>query len=131
MLVLIRDYRESQRKDFCLPRHHRLRTPRDFARVLEGRITGCSQYFRYSLVPNNLARPRLGVAVSRKVSGLSVHRNRIKRQLKEFFRHNQEETRGYDLVVMSIPGTGYLSNKEIRNDLKKLWEKLERHLSRY
>jgi ribonuclease P protein component len=67
--------------------------------------------------------------VSRKVSSLAVQRNRIKRQVKEYFRHNGKNLRGYDLVVMSIGGTADRSNKEIQNDLRQLWSQLEKRLS--
>jgi ribonuclease P protein component len=129
VLVLAGGDREGTSNRFCLSRDRRLQSSTEFSRVLNQRINGRSKYFRYSLAPNTLAIPRMGLTVSRKVSGRAVERNRIRRQLKEYFRHHQELTRGYDLVVLCIPGNGKLSNKVIRDDLEKLWEKLEKHLS--
>ena len=129
VLVLSSDDKTKVQTGFCLRKDHRLLTPRAFAEVLDKRLSGRSRYFRYSIAPNNLGIPRLGITVSRKVSKLAAQRNRIKRQLKEYFRHNRQKTCGYDLVVMSIAGTADKSNKEIQNDLRQLWSQLEKRLS--
>lgn len=53
--------------------------------------------------PNGLDHPRLGLSVSRKV-GTAVVRNRIKRLIREAFRHMQHDfPRGYDLIVVVRP----------------------------
>jgi len=52
--------------------------------------------------------PRLGVTVSTRV-GNSVQRNRIKRLLREVFRHRQSELAPLDVVVIAKPGAGELT----------------------
>jgi ribonuclease P protein component len=50
-------------------------------------------------LPNELAHARLGLSVPRRVGGAAA-RNRIKRLLREVFRHHQSDfPRGYDFVV--------------------------------
>ncbi|MCC7408012.1 MAG: ribonuclease P protein component [Phycisphaeraceae bacterium] len=53
--------------------------------------------------PNNLPHPRLGLAVSTRV-GNAIVRNRVKRLLREAFRHAQHDwPAGYDLIVVVRP----------------------------
>ncbi len=45
---------------------------------------------------------RLGITVSKRVGG-SVKRNRIKRAIREFFRHNKKQIpKGYDIMVSAL-----------------------------
>ena len=52
--------------------------------------------------------PRLGVTVSARV-GNSVRRNRIKRLLREVFRHQRTNLAPCDLVVIAKSGAGELT----------------------
>lgn len=49
--------------------------------------------------PNTLAHARLGLVVGKKVAKSSVHRNYMRRVLREFFRTQQHEINSVDLVV--------------------------------
>ncbi len=45
---------------------------------------------------------RLGISVSKKV-GNSVKRNRVKRMIREFFRHNKQDIpKGYDILIVAL-----------------------------
>ena len=71
--------------------------------------------------PGDLApsgRARLGVTVSRKV-GNAVTRNRVKRGIREWFRHHEGPLEG-DVVVIARPGAGELSPEETRRELGEL-----------
>ena len=53
--------------------------------------------------PNQLENPRLGLSTSRKV-GTAAKRNRIRRLIREAFRHLQHDLpAGYDLLVVIRP----------------------------
>ncbi len=66
---------------------------------------------------------RLGVSVSKKV-GKSVTRNRIKRLIKESYRHNSEGiNKGYDLVFIARNPAKGKSYKEIEKAVLNLFNK--------
>ena len=70
----------------------------------------------------------LGLAIAKKRVKLAVQRNRIKRQIRESFRLNQHNLPHIDMVVMVKSGTDKLENKEINQQLEKIWRKIiQRH----
>lgn len=60
------------------------------------------------------AAPRLGLAVSRKVDPHAVGRNRIKRVIRDAFRHCRAELPGGDYVVVARVGAARLGGAELR-----------------
>lgn len=70
---------------------------------------------------NGLAHPRLGIAVPRKVSARAVQRNRIKRQVRESFRHNRDDVAGLDVVVVARRGSVGENNEQLRRSLARQW----------
>ncbi len=64
--------------------------------------------------------PRLGLIVSKKVDKRAVGRNRIKRQVRESFRQ-QQQLPGCDFVVIGRPAACRASNAELRQSLDSLW----------
>lgn len=61
------------------------------------------------------AGPRLGLAVSRKVDPHAVGRNRIKRVLRDEFRHRRADLPDGDYVVVARVGAARFSGDELRN----------------
>jgi ribonuclease P protein component len=63
---------------------------------------------------------RIGITVTRKI-GNAVVRNRIKRQVREFFRvHKQRIETGRDLVVIAQRGADTLNHQALWNELGAL-----------
>lgn len=58
--------------------------------------------------------PRLGLAVSRKVDPNAVGRNRIKRILRDSFRHCRHMLAEGDYVIVARPGAARCSGDELR-----------------
>jgi len=67
---------------------------------------------------------RLGITVSKKV-GNAVARNRIKRLIREYFRHHKETMSGpKDMNIIAKKGLTTLSNRQIIEKLDKLFSKI-------
>ena len=75
-------------------------------------------------ISNDLGNPRLGLVISRKVARTAVARNRIKRLVRESFRHEQQRLGSLDVVVIGRPGIARQTNRVIAGSLEKLWKKL-------
>jgi putative membrane protein insertion efficiency factor len=73
----------------CFPRRARLTGRNAFAGVFAQPIKSSDRYFTVLARANVLGYPRLGLAISRKVAKSAVARNRIKRIVRESFRHHQ------------------------------------------
>lgn len=102
----------GSRHFFRFPRSRRLLRPEQFVRVYEsGRSSRTGPLVVHAL-PNDLDFSRMGLSISRRV-GNAVLRNRIKRRLREAFRHMQGDLPGsYDLVITvqkhePLPLSGY------------------------
>ena len=65
--------------------------------------------------------------IGKKSVKLSVERNRIKRQIRETFRHHQMELAGWDIVIIARKGLADLDNPELAKQFAKLWKRLSRN----
>ena len=116
-------------------RESRLLTPGHFQSVFKKPIRFGSSHFTILVIPSNLPdksckNNRLGLAIAKKRVKLAVQRNRIKRIIRESFRLNQHKLPPIDIVVMVKSGIDQLDNKEINQQLSKIWRKIiQRHKS--
>ena len=79
---------------------------------------------------NTGADGRLGLVIAKKHIKLAVQRNRIKRLIRESFRHHQQLLSGLDIVILARGGLDKLENQEISQILQKLWQDLIRRRNR-
>ena len=108
-------------------RDKRLLTPRQFKAVFDspsGKAPGRNVLLLAR--DNQLDHPRLGLVIGKKSVKLAVERNRIKRQIRESFRLNQDNLTGWDIVVVARKGLGDLENAELAQQFGKLWKRLAR-----
>ncbi len=107
------------------PRQARLTEPAEFKRVFDGcRCKASDRWFTALAVPNDGEQPRLGLVVSRKAARRAVARNRIKRRIRESFRHTQARLGGLDIVVIGRPGIDRQDNKALAQALENIWTRL-------
>ena len=71
----------------------------EFSSVFNFRKRIFAQFLAVHYQPNVLGRPRLGLVVGKKTAKSSVHRNYMRRVLREFFRLHQHSINSVDLVV--------------------------------
>ncbi len=104
----------------------RLLKPAEFKQVFNDATRVATRYLTLLARPNHLGHPRLGLAISRKSVRNAVHRNGIKRQVRESFRLNQEMLGGIDIVVMARGGIESWNWQELRNTLENKWQDLRK-----
>jgi ribonuclease P protein component len=101
------------------PRRERLTSSREFDFVFEhGRRAAGQAFICY--VAEGQGR-KMGMAVSRKVGG-AVTRNRVKRYIREVYRHERAALReGMRMVVVAKPAAAKLTFAESREALQRLF----------
>ncbi|PIE01390.1 MAG: ribonuclease P protein component [Thiothrix nivea] len=108
------------------PRANRLTRPEEFRRVFErGRhrrlqITGLTLRVR----ENTLPHARLGLAISKRSLKLAVQRNRVKRLVRESFRHSFSDLPAVDIVMMSQSELASMDNAAILQQLEVSWQRV-------
>jgi ribonuclease P protein component len=73
---------------------------------------------------NTLGHPRLGVAIGRGAVPNAVARNRLKRAIRESFRHRQAYVGALDVVVWVRKGFKEMAPGELRETLSACWRDL-------
>lgn len=109
---------------YSLPRTARLLKAGDFA-ALRGKSKRISaRHFLAEFSTNDQPTCRLGQAVSRRVSKRAVDRNRIKRLVRESYRHVRGELPFVDILLIARSSAVNTSSCDLREDLAGLWKKL-------
>jgi ribonuclease P protein component len=108
------------------PRSHRLLRPEQFAAVMKRGRRHRDELFTLYYLNNNFGHARLGLAVSRKAAPRAVDRNRLRRQVRESFRHHQQEFAGLDIVVMAQARATRSNNALLRAALAEHWKHFHR-----
>lgn len=97
------------------PRDARLLAGVDFSRVFDGKKRVSHPLMSLHWFPRESGQggARLGLAVSRKVDARAVVRNRIKRRLRDDFRHLRPTLAALDLVVVARRDAASASGAEL------------------
>jgi len=112
--------------DFTFARSVRLTQALQYRQVFANPIRTVDRYFTLLATSNNTDGARLGLAVSKKSIRKASGRNRIKRQIRESFRHTRIQLPAIDIVVMAKFGAEKIPSLQIRNSLEQHWIKLTR-----
>ena len=106
-------------------RDFRLLSPADFKSVFDGAKHKVScRYILMLAIKQQTPQTRLGMVVAKKNVSKSVERNRIKRLIRESFRHARLQLPGLDIVVLIRKGLDNLPNFVISSKIDALWKDL-------
>ncbi|SFV79069.1 Ribonuclease P protein component [hydrothermal vent metagenome] len=106
-----------------LTREARILKAREYAHIFKGGKMAKGKYWQVIAKPIKEPRPRLGLAISKKVYRLAVDRNRFKRIARETFRLGQQHLDNWGFVVMvrkSKPVRGPVLSAELLDLFKKV-----------
>jgi ribonuclease P protein component len=112
------------RRRYRLAREQRLLNAAQFGLVFRHRCQSRDGGFAVYGRRNGLDLARLGLAVSRRVSRSAVVRNRIKRQIREAFRHEAPGLAGLDVVVVAHTAAAGMTNEELRAAIQRHWQRV-------
>ena len=82
-------------------REARILKPGEYSQIFKEGKRAKGKYWQIIAKPIQDPRPRLGLAISKKVTRLAVDRNRFKRIVRETFRLAQEQLDNWGFVVMA------------------------------
>ena len=112
--------------DGAFPRSARLTRSGDFRAVFAGAERHADRYVTILVGAGRGTRPRLGLAISKRVAPRAVDRNRIKRLIRESFRRNQHRLPVIDAVVMVRPIARHTESATLSAALDRLWQRISR-----
>ena len=106
-----------------MPDPRKLKKRSEFQRAYQAGDKYWDRYFVIYVRPTGFEHARLGITVSKKV-GKSVQRNRVKRLIRESFRHLRSQIQiGYDIVVVGRSAATRLKCQETQNALCRLFQR--------
>ena len=113
--------------NFSLPKNLRLLKRPQFLTLSKHGKKIHTDYFIAAVLPGTEKNNRIGITVSKKV-GNAVERNRIKRIIREYFRHNKDSIPGIlDINIIAKKGLTTLSTRQSIEKLDKLFKKIALH----
>lgn len=117
--------------DFSFYKSNRLLTSSDFSYVFDNAPFKASHpNFLILAKPSQTSTPRLGLIIAKKNVRLAVKRNRLKRLIRESFRHKQHHLPAIDAIVLARRGTENLNNIEITKILNELWTRVAKRATK-
>jgi len=69
-------------------------------------------------------QPRLGLAISKRCAARAVDRNRLKRTVRESFRHRVRDLPPVDVVVLCTRDARHIATSSLRRTLDDAWERI-------
>ena len=109
---------------FSFTKNKRILKRKDFIRLSKQGKKVLTHYFIAVITKGAADNNRIGITASKKV-GNAPERNRIKRLIREYFRHRQENNpEAKDINIIARKGIVSLQNKEINKELDQLFNKI-------
>lgn len=80
--------------------------------------------FTMTVRANDVGGPRLGLAIAARTIGNAIARNRLRRMIRESFRHAQHRLPAADIIVGAKVGARSAPDPLRRQSLSALWTKI-------
>ena len=110
--------------NFSFPPKLRLKKPAEYKKVFAKPVKSSDTYFTLLAIKNDFDHPRLGLAIAKKNIRKAVHRNMIKRAVRENFRIQQQCLGNIDIVVLARREAVDAPPELLRKSLEKHWLRL-------
>lgn len=110
----------------AFPRDVRLTHKRQYQAVFGNAKAVRDRYFTVLVRFSNDDTARLGMVVAKKKARRAVDRHRLKRIIRESFRHGRESLPVADIIVLSQAAATQASTEELFQSLDQLWSKVRR-----
>lgn len=104
----------------------RLHNKSDFDRVYKDARRFADAFFAIFVRPNGRPAARLGLSIAARIVGNAVRRNRLKRLIRESFRHHQHELPAVDIVVNARGAARNADNASIVRSLERHWQSVSK-----
>ena len=124
-------HHRCEKSDFSFPKQRRLRTRREFSAVLKNGVKQATNSVAVYALSSSYREHRLGIIASKRL-GKAVYRNKIKRALRECFRHESTSlplTTSVDYVCISRSGDTSDLQRDLQQCLHTLAHKLNKKVS--
>ncbi|MDP6414028.1 MAG: ribonuclease P protein component [Gammaproteobacteria bacterium] len=109
-----------------LPRSNRLTHAANFDHVFKHAQRSRDRFFTILYCHNDLGYPRLGLAIAKKRIRHAVARNRLKRIIRNSFRHAKNQLLGVDIVIMARDQSEPAVNRDLFASLEQHWRAVAR-----
>jgi ribonuclease P protein component len=117
--------------DFSFPPQLRIKKPAEYKKVFAKPVKSSDQFFTLLAIRNEYDHPRLGLAIAKKNVKKAVHRNVIKRTVRENFRKQQQFLGSIDIVVLARKEAVEAPLEQLRKSLERHWLKLVTRCASY
>jgi ribonuclease P protein component len=114
-----------QRQPHRFPVRLRLTRGADFEAVFKQGRRSADRLFTVLYRPSGLDHARLGMTASAKRVRTAVGRNRIRRLIRDSFRHSERRLEGLDIVVLVKEPARDAANADIFASLAVHWSRLQ------
>jgi ribonuclease P protein component len=113
---------DSPRKSLKYLKEYRLTHKSELQSVFACSVKVTHKYLLALYCPNTLDHARLGIVVTKARLPKAVDRNRVKRAIREAFRHQLADLPAIDVIVMLRGKCAEIKTGDLRADVDKLIE---------
>jgi len=114
---------KSRSASFRFRRNDRLLNAAAYGRVFKKANRSRDKWFTVLCTKNGGGGARLGLAISKKQCRKATARNRVKRIVRESFRHHQADLGSLDVVVINQSAAATATSRQLFDSLAGHWRR--------